>query len=44
MIRLTHCRIARREVIEADPSVANPDHAWGHVVGDMNANQRLLPE
>src|SRR5262249_48796854 len=29
-------RIARREMIEADPSIADPDHTWWHVVGDVS--------
>src|SRR5262249_14581437 len=29
-------RIARREMIEADPSIADPDHTCWHVVGDVN--------
>jgi len=28
-------RITRCELIEPDPSIANPDRTWRHVVGDM---------
>ena len=35
--------IARCEMIEADPSIANPDHTWWHVVGDMSLCPKLSP-
>jgi hypothetical protein len=34
-------RIARCEVIEPDPSVANPDHTWGHIVSDVGPCPKL---
>ena len=36
-------RIARREVIEADPSIADPDHTCWHVVGDVSFRPELSP-
>jgi hypothetical protein len=30
-------------MIEPDPSVANPDHTWGHVVGDVSLCPELSP-
>src|SRR5262249_20620188 len=36
-------RIARCEMIEPDPSIANPDHTWWHVVGDMCPRPELPP-
>jgi hypothetical protein len=36
-------RIARCEMIEPDPSIANPDHARWHVVGDMRLCPKLSP-
>ena len=53
IIRLTHRkrkqaesvsgqnRIARCKVIERDPSIANPDHPWWHVVRDMSLCPKL---
>src|SRR5215471_20240975 len=36
-------RIARCEMIEPDPSIANPDHTRWHVVGDMRLCPKLPP-
>jgi hypothetical protein len=36
-------RIARCEVIEPDPSIANPDHTWRHVVSDVGPCSKLSP-
>jgi len=30
-------------VIEAESSIANPDHAWWHVVGDVSLCPELSP-
>jgi hypothetical protein len=36
-------RIAGCEMIEANPSIANPDHTWRHVVGDVRLCPKLSP-
>ena len=36
-------RIARCEMIEADPPVTNPDHTRRHVIGDVGLCPKLSP-
>ena len=36
-------RIATCEVIEPDPSIANPDHTWAHVVSNVGLCPKLSP-